>query len=78
MDHRLATLLARRSAIKARLILKSDFQEEFVLRMQFIDVNYEIYMHKRSVNQQLSKEGALEHTGKASPKLLEGNSTNTV
>lgn len=77
-DHRLAMLLARKSAIKARMIVKADWQEEFVLRMQFIDVNHEIYMHRRSVNQQLSEERALEHAVKTTPKLLEGNSPNTV
>lgn len=69
-DPRLAMLQARKSTIKARLLLKANWQEEFVLRMQFIDVNHEIYLHRQSVNKQLSKEGTAEHTVQATPKLL--------
>jgi hypothetical protein len=67
---RLAMLQARKSAIKARLLVKADWQEEFVLRMQFIDVNHEIFLHRQLVNKQLSKEGTAQHAVKATPKLL--------
>ena len=70
MQDLLALLQARKSAIKARLLLKANWQEEYVLRMQIIDVNHEICLHKRLINKQLSKEGTAQHTIQASSKLL--------
>jgi hypothetical protein len=77
MDARLALLQARKSNVKKRLLVKADWQEEFVLRMQLIDLNHAIYMHSRS-NNQFSKEGTLQHTQQAAPKLFQGNAPNAV